>query len=367
MFETLPPTDQAAEQESLPESRFGDRDLLNRELRENPVTIVGPLAANIPSVRESTNQVELGVLVGGEAFNEAKLAHIDDERGGFYAVFKPVSGENTEVKESTKISSFYLREMVAAHLTENLLDFDITPPIASRLIDGELGSLQMYLSHEHYVTATKFLEECSNFEDALAKMHASTDHSRIALLDFIILGADRSDDNMLIHTTGEKGKLDFNHEEGQPDLVAIDNAISFSLHAYNADPKLVGPSQMLSSSRNLQNGELASLALPIPENLRINLAQALTNWDSFYADETTRGLVNEDAGQKTGVSIEIELEWARQRIAALVETGIFLSRANCKRLPEHICRESAHPHPAFASYQENEIPPFLRHVKKPTR
>jgi hypothetical protein len=353
---------QRESQENL-DSRFGNRAEILRELDENPVSVLGPIRDHLPEIREHTNQVELATIEESNlSSSDASLAKIDDEYGGFYAVFKPFNGENQEVKDGVKIGSFFTREVLSSRIAEDVLKLDVTPPISIRIVNDQIGSLQFFLDHARYAPMSAIMES-GDLAKSLELIESSDDYMRIALLDFVLLGADRNDDNMLVKVQRDEHRPPKATVDGPgPAVAAIDNAITLSINAYNRDPRIVGPSFTMTGEYGARDKVIAK-EIAIPDHLLDHISDGIRRWDNVIAECGL--LIEEDERHKKGEapSLPLELEWARQRMEALLEQRVFLSRVNTRRLPENILRNADHPHPNFKPYQVANTHPFLHPLR----
>lgn len=130
------------------------------------------------------------------------------------AVFKPFSGENQEVKNEVGMGNIhcYQRE-VAAYLLDKELGFDLVPPTTIREIDGEIGSLQLYIPPEE---ADNYKILGNQIDDE--KMRSGPDSKAMAVFDYITANWERKPENFLVN------------KNNPAKLYAIDHGLAFASH-----------------------------------------------------------------------------------------------------------------------------------------
>ncbi len=244
-------------------------------------------------------------------------------------VFKPLDGENKELKHRTHLQKFYPQEY-AAYLVSEALNLDVVPPTTIRTIkspDGtdRVGALQFFLDHDHYKTWNNYLR--SNEPEAIQN---TDDYYNIALLDFILANPDRHGENwMMTEAT----------DTTPPRVAAIDNGVALKIRDYSMTyPSALGPSRLLST----QNPEITDedqlvgteqpRDVPIPEHLLESLQQHLTN-EGLLADQLADLQIPPQ-----------EIIYMIQRMHSLAQEKHFLSRHNRTelRLPTETYREILH-------------------------
>lgn len=327
-----------------------ERGAVIQILETAPVEPLGIASEVLPNVDPSNNRVEAVALnlkgapeeVENAPLGQNKVFKISSSHEDLLAIFKPVSGENHEVKHGLGFGAFWPREVLFSRIAEEAFGLYITPPISKRTIDGELGSIQLYYPDALYRTA-----EDSSYPD-IEKATLSKSEMQMAALDWILMSAaDRHEDNYLI----KRGA----HADNQalPEVIAIDNAICLSVAAGNVG-KFFGPS-FLYTATNTRTGPVAKEEL-LPADLRDQLRDGLQRWDEVIGRH--QGLVDLDRAhtqdfqerlkgierdQFVANNLETELKWAKDRLAHMVETGIFLSRANCAHVPAQSTSHPPHP------------------------
>lgn len=129
---------------------------------------------------------------------EPKFVHLKDDGSG---IFKPVKNEELLGDWSRSVAgTFYKRER-AAYIVDRFLELGLVPPTVIREVDGELGSLQEFISD------TRFWGQLSANE----RLALNEQVRVMTLFDHLIDSQDRHEGNYLVK--GDK-------------IVAIDNGCS---------------------------------------------------------------------------------------------------------------------------------------------
>lgn len=159
----------------------GDIDEIRPELAQTHGNRV--LMAEIPYSRE--------LLPQNTGSNQVKFFEILYQDKPILAVFKPLSGESQRRLSEFQIAQMYTRAR-AAYLVDYFMDLGVVPPTVLKDIDGETGSLQLYISH----TTAK----SPNVDRGLAQAQdfSGLDWKKIAILDALIGNRDRNNGNYLV-------------------------------------------------------------------------------------------------------------------------------------------------------------------------
>lgn len=140
-------------------------------------------ARNIESELREAEVASQAELEGG-----ANLVKFVTLENNLQAIFKPRSGEKPTEREAFEAGTYYLRER-AAFLVSDALELNLVPPTVVREIDGQIGSLQMFIPEaitgaEAYIAPNDFA-----LQDELCKLW---------LFDYAIWNTDRNGGNVLI-------------------------------------------------------------------------------------------------------------------------------------------------------------------------
>ncbi len=318
MSETLGPGENEIGEESEDlveiESRFGDKESLGTLLQNGEPHILGSID-ELREVEPHMNIVELveleTLIAGSNAKNEVKPIFFDNSGGEhIFGIFKPVDGEDPYVKEQYKVNVFAPREALAYTLSEHF-GFDLVPPTVLREIDGRLGSIQLYLPHEHYQTIdwVEKKSQQSHFDFA----RGSIDWEIMAAFDYIIANPDRHAKNVMVNHSTEGNQTIIPQGDYGAELIAIDNGTSLSTSGYySRDVRVVGPNADMTYSVD----EHTPLQLDIPEYLKAMIKRGTDNAKSLDIDPY-RESIN---------TSEFDDLW--QRAQELVKHGVFMSRYN---------------------------------------
>ncbi|PIU24036.1 hypothetical protein COT12_03245 [Candidatus Berkelbacteria bacterium CG08_land_8_20_14_0_20_39_8] len=207
------------------ESRFGHTKEIIDLMLNGEVKIIGPIEDFCTDIPKHDNQVDMARI----PFKHAnRILGVRVQKGDQVAqcIFKPSSGENEIVKRDTQVANFYPREC-AAWVVSEYFGFDLVPPTVIREIDGEKGSLQLFLDHSFY----KNFDPLENTEAT----ESSRDWQTLAVFDWILANCERHSDNMMIRI------------DDPTVMAAIDHGIVMSSQNY-VEMTVRGPSLQLTHS-----------------------------------------------------------------------------------------------------------------------
>lgn len=333
---------EAVEPEPRP-SQFGDKQKILEIIANCPeeeMTFLGNIDDVLPgTVAPHLNIVELvdipGIPPDVDQDNVQPHKHnveqyiINHDGQSIRCVFKPLDGENKDLKRRTHLQKFYPQEY-AAYLISEALNLDVVPPTTIRTIkspDGSdrVGALQFFLDHDQYKTWNNYLRN----SDPEA-IQATDDYANIALLDFILANPDRHGENWMVTDAPDTEA---------PRVAAIDNGVALKIRDYSITyPSALGPSRLLST----QNPEITDedqligteqpRDVPIPEHLLASLEEQLAN-EGLLADQLADLQIPPQ-----------EIIYMIQRMHSLIYEKHFLSRHNRTelRLPTETYREILH-------------------------
>jgi hypothetical protein len=281
------------------ESRFGKIDRIVEAMLHGEITKKGTIEEVYPDlvIPDHVNRVDI-VDATYRNINSILGVEIQVGKDKIRCIFKPLSGENNTLKRDEGLNFdffFYPRECAAWSVSEHF-GLDIVPPTTIREIDGDIGSLQLFLDPKYYKTYAKAEEE------ELVRAKKSKDWQKIGVLDWILANTERHSENMM---------LSIPHPE---QLVAIDHGIILSSNFYAAHV-VMGPSGLLTK----REGEPIETDIP--------------SWllDTIKAGIDKRAELDEKLALIEGLeSQEIENMWLRAQ--QLVDSGKFLSKNNFKKI-----------------------------------
>lgn len=291
------------------ESRFGDPEKIVSILHEGKVEVLGKIDDLITGIAPHRNIVEVANIKHIEinSVTRPELLMVVDGEVKLYGVFKPHVGL-TKFQNENGLEADYSREH-AAYLISDELGLDVVPPTTTRIVDGRVGSLQLFLPREYFTDFENIEYEESEYE----KIYNCPDAHSIAVLDWLIANGDRHGLNYLGKVIdGERVDLTL----GYPQLYAIDNGAGFNTTYYKViagRKEVKGPSQHF--TYNSYNQE--SLKVPIPEDLKIKINKFSQKLD--YLEELLRGLP--DINSK-------EIDYFLKRFEMLVNSNHHLSPMN---------------------------------------
>lgn len=296
-------------------SRFGDKNHLKELLLGSEARLLGSID-ELLEVDEHMNRVELAELahsiIESEARNHLHPVFLGREGGrAILGVFKPLDGENPDVRNEYHIDRFDIREVLAYELSEHF-GFDLVPPTVHREIDGQIGSLQLFLPQDHYQTA-EWVEGKSG-RSHVDFGRESSDWQEMAIFDYIIGNPDRHSRNIMVrYSRNDKKGVEVYEDDYGAQLIAIDNGTSLSSKGYyEPNVPLKGPNADMTYSFE----EYMPLVLKIPEYLLEMIKNGLNRREEL------------SLGRYDGCIESTELEAMWQRAEDLVSRGVFLSRFN---------------------------------------
>lgn len=156
-------------------------------MTEPPAGTIQPAEAWTETAEEKA--LREGPLIGkpvrmGHGSSGVNVSYSIEIEGAGRAVFKPRNGE-VQSRQSIAHGTHYLRE-VAAFRLDRLLDFRVVPVTVMRTIDGEVGSVQLWVVIDGWLTG-----------------HLKVDAARMGVLDYILGNTDR---NVFNNRTQDEGR-----------------------------------------------------------------------------------------------------------------------------------------------------------------
>lgn len=299
---------------------------VNELIEHGSVEIKGPIEDFI-DVAPHRNVVELAYInvEHVDRRNLAQFVEVKDENGHkVEAIFKPENGEDRGFLGENSCGRQYTREAAAYTLSEHF-KLEVVPPTTVREINGNVGSLQLYLPKSDYKTFGEIGP--LNSEERL-RLRESDDSKLMHVLDWIMANADRHGENYLIKANS------INEENSkQPTIVAIDNGLSFNSYFYERKSNQVIDLPSGESSRDLS---LLNPKLTVDyKNNYKPLYNPLPNWiikkiESGYdrIDDLTQKLELRLADE----TVPEEITSLRKRVEALIKYKVYLSGYNYKNL-----------------------------------
>jgi len=299
------------------ESRFGDKPHIEQILRDGDAHILGS-ADELLDIEKHQNTVQLAEILATLQENEPRniVKHIffdslDGNQQRTLGIFKPFSGENPYVHEQYHNDRFDVREVLAYEISEHF-GFDLVPPTVHREINGEIGSLQLFMPTAQYQTI-EWVEKHSH-ETHFDFARDSVDWEVLAAFDYILANPDRHARNVLVeYAHDHKQNIIVPQGDYGATLIAIDNGTSLSTAGYyDHDVTISGPNVDMTYSLD----ERKPLALEIPDYLLAILKQGLANRAELHLERYN----------DTISPTELQAVW--QRAEDLVKQKVFLSRYN---------------------------------------
>ena len=284
------------------ESRFGDTDKIIEAMLKGEITRKGTIEEVYPDlfIPPHVNRVDI-VDTAHRNANSILGVEIQVGKDKLRCVFKPLSGENADLKRKEGLAfdfTFYPRECAAWSISEHF-GLDIVPPTAIREIDGDIGSLQLFLDPKFYKNHARATVA------ELAQARDSEDWQKIAVLDWILANNERHGENMMVSTSDPKR------------IAAIDHGIILSSNFYGSHV-VMGPSGLLTRD---QKGEKKPREVAVP---------------SWLLDIVVAGIEKREDLDKKLAEIEGLDSWELgkmwQRAQQLVDSGVFLSKNNFKKV-----------------------------------
>lgn len=182
-----------------PDYILAHRDEFVELLENSDPTVMGNIADFRPELLDThTNQVMLVELEIGQnqkdalaSSNKMRFFEIMYGEKPIIAVFKPGSGESKVRLEDFQVPNMYTRER-AAYIIDYFMNLGIVPPTILKNIDGEEGSMQLYIPHTtaQSPNINRELDENQDF--------SGLDWKKMAMLDKLIGNADRNSGNYLV-------------------------------------------------------------------------------------------------------------------------------------------------------------------------
>jgi hypothetical protein len=272
-------TEPTVQERQLENSTSDIRAVIYETLRNGAITRLTEPVVAIDESQNIVEQVAIEPKISEAHTNSLQLVMVGDaESPSLLGLYKPLTGENKEARLATNIPNMMNRELLTNLISERILGYSVTPPIAARNIDGEPGTVQQFYSREHYATPETLLAVLSDdeFERCYDRAMTSDDAKRIALMDFVLgSGSDRHMANFLIRHS---------EDESLSPIVAIDNAIALTTHAGLLQHYQVQGPLFEFTAQNTQYGTIAKNEnTPIPDHLLSELTDALEHWDTELA------------------------------------------------------------------------------------
>ncbi len=288
---------QSPEKITLSESRFGNKPEIIRAMGEGKIINVIGIEQLCPNIKPHANEVNVASI---KHQNANQILGVQIQQGGnmLQCVFKPYDGENLRIKSDYGFQSFYPRECAAYMISEHF-DLDIVPPTVIRNINGQIGSLQLFLDHNYWQDYSQA------FEQRKDEIRGNDDWQKIAVFDWILANCERHGHNMMVRTTGDENEL-----------AAIDHGIILRSNHY-FDVSLRGPSLSLTYNTKTQTGKQEAL----PKNLLHKLKFGLERKQDIDTQlRQLQGVTSQDVDQM----------W--QRVKQTVKYRKFLSKMNFKEI-----------------------------------
>ncbi len=357
------PEESVLEQET---SRYGNKEEIITAFHETDLDHIhtyGSIKEALSSYTEQygnlipdhTNRVELIDILTGNGLNLNKVIPLDIEttkNEHILAIFKPINGEAGR-KEDSRISSFAPNEEIAYRISEHF-GLDLVPPTTLRnLGEGNRGSIQLFLNpFEHGLYAHVF-PEMSRDE----QMRANPDYQAMAILDYLLLNADRNTANFFVEAQlagkinrdgSDEPRYETSKSAAELKLFAIDHGLSFSTedfikqHFRGLQAKkggIPGPlramtaeTQVTDWALNVQpTAEVKPLRqqFAIPELLSSKLQGGLDNFaDLGDKIEQVLSLSRETETKEGAELVARRIELLKRRTQQLLNAGHFLSPHN---------------------------------------
>ncbi|HUD20750.1 MAG TPA: hypothetical protein VMQ44_01620 [Candidatus Saccharimonadales bacterium] len=301
---------------SQEESRFGDKRSLESVMETGSAKIMGRLE-DFFDVPHHRNVVELAHITveATAARNISEYVIVNDAQGNeIKCVYKPVSGEDTKFYRENELNHDYPSE-AAAYMVSEHFGFDLVPPTLVRPIEGQLGSLQLFMPQEKYLLESKTVQDTS--EESLDRYEDSEDLKTLCVFDWIVANADRNTNNYLLKVDENK---QVEHTETGTKIVAIDNGLAFNSKFYRMKgAKKDVPGHY--SNLTLDGATDKPVSNPVPEAI---MAKVKAGYES--RDKLTEVLLSiPDLDHD-----EITKMW--ERVEGLIKSGVYLSSYNYRQV-----------------------------------
>lgn len=300
------------------DSRFGDKEHLHQLLLTGEAKLLGSID-ELLEISPHQNAVELAEIVHFHQYNDngrpknLLSTYYFGEEGNrpILGIFKGVDGENPYVREQYSIDRLDIREVLAYDVSEHF-GLDLVPPTVHREINGQLGSLQLFMPNDHYETV-EWVEQHSG-QSHFDFGRNSTDWEMMAAFDYIIANPDRHARNVMVkYAKDPDNKIIIPEDKYGAELIAIDNGTSFSTKGYySRDTVVSGPN----SDMTYSIAERQPLTLEIPDYLLEVLRRGLSNRADLHL-QRYKDIISPS---------ELQAMW--QRAEDLVKQKVFLSRYN---------------------------------------
>jgi len=133
---------------------------------------------------------------------------------GLSGVFKSATSECEGLRQFIPAGTYYKREVAAYKLSQHF-KLNLVPPTVARIINGQIGSFQLYIEDSKIYKLHKF-QKCNELvklaTEGEKKLVLETEYKKLLFFDYLIWNTDRREMNCLIKNNK---------------LVAIDNGLSF--------------------------------------------------------------------------------------------------------------------------------------------
>lgn len=163
-----------------------------------------------PEIGQHSNEVFLVEYLDNDSEKIKKQSNLVRFFEIFYknkkmsAIFKPQAGESRKMLADYNIRKMYPRE-VGAYAVDYLGGFGIVPPTVFKTIEGEIGSLQLYIPPE-VADAPKRIPNV-NWNN----IYEHPDFKKLTILDRLIINCDRNDTNLLARIDNSGGLFAIDH------------------------------------------------------------------------------------------------------------------------------------------------------------
>lgn len=199
-------------------NKFGDSEKIIEAMKDGEVIEdKGIIDELFPETVPAHQNIVDVVDIGAENANEILTVAVRTAEGNVIpCVFKPLNGENGDVKKENGIEDieFYPREC-AAYVVDNHFGFDLVPPTVIREVEGKgIGALQLFLNHDKHINLKRADDETWN------SVKSSEDWGKIAVLDWILANCERHNNNVMFQ------------KDDPGVLCAIDHGICLNSHVY---------------------------------------------------------------------------------------------------------------------------------------
>lgn len=204
------------------------------------------------------------------ANEDVQFIHIDSGGKQAYAVFKPESGENKQLRRNLVIDGFYKREKGAEVVDHHL--FNLVPPTIIKEVEGKgIGAMIFYIDPEIAISRAKLPK--------ITEMNDSSEWQMMAVFDWIIGNYDRNPHNIL------------NSVQTPSSIFAIDHGCAFCDYpTRRPDPdKRWGPRYLLKLvPEEQQDGSFDDTPIerPVPDYILQKVSEFRDNKEQIEAEIT---------------------------------------------------------------------------------